>query len=417
VKISRFEQLEAWNGTEVLVDAEKRKVVVKPAAAEAPASRALSTLPERQSLPLKVWLNVADPELLNGKWESTVEGIGLYRTEVLFMQSRTDFPSEDEQYEAYRRLFARCLGFPVTIRTLDIGGDKTLSYFSLGPQENPYMGLRAHRIYRFHPELFIDQMKSILRAKPPELELRILYPMVGDVEELSYIQKLTMKALHALGENGKDCGELFSQGVLLEVPSAVWHLESLLKRVDFASVGTNDLLQFFHACDRNNANVTAYYRPEDPGFLRMLKYLIDTAHYMEKPLGICGEMAADVDLLPVLVGLGFENISVDLHSLPAVARVLSNLDVSSCASIADACMSARTAYEVREIIRRFNGKPVLKGVITRKNMVDVDPVCGMHVFTGANSLSAVLGERTYHFCSKMCMERFLSGRERKEVLQ
>jgi phosphoenolpyruvate-protein kinase (PTS system EI component)/YHS domain-containing protein len=241
--------------------------------------------------------------------------------------------------------------------------------------------------------------------------------MVGDVEELLWVWKLTMKALHAVGENGKDYERCFRQGILLEVPCAVWHLESLLERVDFASVGTNDLLQFFHACDRNNANVTAHSRPEDPGFLRMLKYIVDTANKMDKPLGICGEMAADVDLLPVLVGLGFDNISVDLQSLPAVTRALVTLDVSSCASLANACMSARTAYEAREIIRRFNGSSIREKAVRQKNMTDVDPVCGMHVFTGANSLSAVQGERRYHFCSKMCMERFLSRKVRKVALR
>ena len=413
VKIESIEQLKAWNGSEVLIDGEESRVVLEPGAGEAPSMLPPLSLPARMDLPVKVWLNVTDPELLKGDWTSAAEGIGLYRTEVLFMQNEADFPSEEEQYVVYRRLFSQCVGFPVTIRTLDIGGDKTLPHFSMGPQENPYMGLRAHRVYRFHPELFISQMKAILRAKLAGSELRILYPMVGDADELSFIQGLVRKALRSLRSSGTGHTENFLQGILLEVPGAVWNLENLLGRIDFISVGTNDLLQFFLACDRNNANVSASCRPENPGFLRMLKYIVDTAKRFEKKLSICGEMAADADFTPVLIGLGFEHISVDVHSLRTVTQALARLNVESCTALARDCMSARSTSEARNLMNRFNGNSMQRGVPFREETNDVDPVCGMVVFTADNHLSAFRRGRRYYFCSKGCMDRFSSEKVQK----
>ena len=243
---------------------------------------------DKTQLPVKLWMNIVDPLQIKEEDLKDTEGIGLYRTECLFMENREDFPTEDEQFVIYLSLFEKCRDHQVTIRTLDIGGDKTLPYFSFGPQQNPYLGFRAHRIYRFHPEIFITQAKAILRAGLGINNLRILYPMVETVDDLWFIQTLLEKAKQSLRDENVEYKDDFQQGILLEVPSAVWNLRELLSYVDFVSIGTNDLFQYFFAIDRNNANVYKAYQPENPVALQMLKGIVDIAKELNKSLSICG---------------------------------------------------------------------------------------------------------------------------------
>lgn len=226
---------------DVYVDAVEGKFVVEPAVDIERKDRQHPPVYRQQgkdSLPVSVWLNISTPEQTEGiVWEG-LEGIGLYRTELLFMNNKERFPTEDEQCAIYSQLLSHCGKVPVTIRTVDIGGDKSLPYFSLGPQENPYLGLRAHRVFRFHPEIFVTQMKAILRAGYNHDGLRILFPMIETIDDLQFVNTLLETAILFLLEEKKQFVRNFQRGILVEVPSAAWDFENFLPHVDFVSIGT-----------------------------------------------------------------------------------------------------------------------------------------------------------------------------------
>jgi phosphoenolpyruvate-protein phosphotransferase len=405
--------------SDVFVNAVEGKLIVDPSAdtRQTEKEHHPSRIPLRgTSLPVSVWLNISDPEQIIGTDWQTVEGVGLYRSELLFMQYSHQFPTEDEQYDAYSQLTRQCLEYPVTIRTLDIGGDKSLPYFSLGPQENPYLGLRGNRVFRYHPEIFITQMKAILRAGVHVKSLRVLFPMVENVDDLLYLFDLIEFAIKTLRSEKKQFTQVFKRGALIEVPSAVWNFQNLLPTLDFVSIGTNDLLQYFFAVDRNNANVEDSYRPQDPGALRMLKYLVDTSRECGKPITLCGEIASDPYLLPVLIGLGFENFSIDPHALLQLYPVLTNIDPIVCRQVAERCLQAASSNEVKEIIdkagicRTAHSESSYEVVENES----VDPICKMVVHTTGNNLFIIQHNRRYYFCSRYCRQQFIE--EQKSIV-
>ncbi len=415
LRVENINRIGLKQNTEVYVDAHEGKLVISPMPGEAPdviKEELDVNRSEIPQLPVKIWINITDPRHVSRKDLEGVTGIGLYRTETLFMERQDDFPNEDDQFQVYSSLFKRCMDHPVTIRTLDIGGDKLLPYFSLGPQENPYLGFRAHRIYRFHPEILINQIRAILRAGVYASKLRILYPMIEDMDELLFVQGLLREAIQSLKVEGLKYNKNFLQGVLIEVPSAVWDFKELLSHVDFASVGTNDLLQYFFAVDRNNANVSKSFLQESPVSLKMLRSMVDTSKALNKPLNICGEIASDIHFLPLLVGLGFEHISIDSHAIPPVQKILASLDISACKQLLKVCLDVGNAGEVRAILDKFN--PTNKKYITismKEHREHIDSVCKMVVHTDGNELIVQHEGKKYYFCSKQCQDRF--SREKK----
>ncbi len=250
LRIEGFHSLGIGDKEPVLVDAVRGMMLIGPDEEDidcaAMPTQETRPLGHETPLPAKLWLNLVDETQIEENDLVGIEGIGLYRTEFLFMQSRGGFPTEDEQLAVYSSLLRKCRDVPVTIRTLDIGGDKGLPYFSFGPQENPYLGLRAHRIYRFHPEIFITQIRAILRAGIDVDNLRILYPMIETLDDLCFVQGLLQKAIQSLESDGMEYRSDFQEGVLIEVPSAVWNVRELLSCVDFAGVGTawSSILRF-----------------------------------------------------------------------------------------------------------------------------------------------------------------------------
>ena len=354
LRLGDLQSLEGFAGEEILVDATEGSLLIAPDVAElARRTVNISTRRtiDRTRLPVSLWINVADPSQVTPELLRTVAGIGLYRTEVLFMEQTDDFPSEEQQYRVYKSLFEMCReNCTVTVRTADIGGDKVLPYFPLGPQENPYLGVRANRIYREHPEILISQMRAILRAGVSSRHLRILYPMIGSREDLSFIRQLLAEAIRSLRARGDIFRDSFQQGIMIEVPSAAWSCAELLELVDFASVGTNDLLQYFFAVGRDDPHISPSYRTQDPVALLLLKRLADAATYAGKPLSICGEIASDPQLLPLLIGLGFEHLSVDIHSLPLLEEAAFGLNVDECKRLAARCLNAGTARDVRMLL-------------------------------------------------------------------
>jgi phosphoenolpyruvate-protein phosphotransferase len=412
LKVTKLQRTNLQAMIDVFVDAVEGRLIIHPSVHMEQAERGRRPSPiqlKGTKLPVSVWLNISDPEQVCGIDWQTVNGIGLYRSELLFMQYSHRFPSEDEQYDAYAQLTKQCLEYPVTIRTLDIGGDKSLPYFSLGPQENPYLGLRGNRLFRYHPEIFITQMKAILRAGSHVKNLRVLFPMVENVDDLLFLFDLVERAIDTLRSEKKQYAQDFKRGALIEVPSAVWNFQNLLPHLDFASLGTNDLLQYFFAVDRNNSNVEASYRPEDPGALRMLKYLVETSKEFDKQITICGEIASDPYLLPVLIGLGFENLSIDPQALLHLYPFLANIDPIACRQVAERCLQATNSNEVKEIIDEAGicQTAHTESTLETTENESVDPVCKMVVHTTGNNLFVVQHRRRYFFCSRYCRQQFI----------
>jgi phosphoenolpyruvate-protein phosphotransferase len=410
LKINNVRQLVHSQKKEVIVDGVNGELFIEPEQDFIDTTKESSPMYYKRGKPLPVhlWINIVDSHQLNDELLKSVDGIGLYRTEVLFMKSENDFPSEDEQYDVYAQLFKKCADSSVTIRTLDIGGDKALPYFSFGPQDNPFLGLRAHRIYRFHPEIFLQQIRAILRAGIFAKQIRILYPMIENVDELLFVKGLFNKALESLKRDGSQFRHNFDHGLLVEVPSAVWSFKTMLQYVDFASVGSNDLLQYFFAVDRNNANVSSMYQPENPSVLRMFKSLVNDAQQLNKHLSICGEIASDVRYLPLLIGLGFKHLSIDYHTIPLVREYLENLDLDSCRQMVQKCTDAESAEETRDILK-LNSIP---GLTNKTDSFHVDhealcPICKMVVHTESNEMAVTGYGKTYYFCCKMCRKKFL----------
>ena len=346
--------LRARQGTNVLVDGVAGELLFDPDEEDRnrfrrrPAAATPSVLGER--LPVGLWINIADPaELEDFDWEQVL-GVGLYRTETLFMVHTDCAPTEDEQYEAYRQVFELCGNRPVTIRTLDLGADKTVPYLPLGPQDNPYLGLRAHRLFRRHPELLVTQVRAVLRAAHGPHRLRLMYPMVESIDQWRFIQELVGQAIDSLRSNGHPFQERFAQGILIEVPSAVWEFDRLLSLCDFASVGTNDLVQYLFAAERNNSTVAYLYRPEHPIFLRLLRHLATRASAAGKSLSLCGVLASEPKYTKLLVGLGLTDLSVAAGLSPTIRAVLGSLDVQACQTLASACCEAETADDVRRLL-------------------------------------------------------------------
>ena len=273
------------------------------------------------------------------------EGIGLYRTELPFME-RQRFPSENEQCAIYRKILEQCAPRPVYLRTLDVGGDKALSYFPI-VEENPFLGWRGIRITLDHPEIFLVQIRAMLRATIGINNLHIILPMISNVAELNDALALIHQVYGELLEEGEQV-EMPKVGVMIEVPSAVYMAESLAKRVDFFSIGSNDLTQYLLAVDRNNARVAGLYDALHPAVLRAIYQVVQAGHAYDKPVGICGEMAGDPAAALLLVGMGMNSLSMSASSLLRVKWVLRHFSRNRTRQLLDSVLHLEDAELVRK---------------------------------------------------------------------
>lgn len=273
---------------------------------------------------MPLWVNTGLFADVKRAQERGAEGVGLYRSEVPFMTNER-FPSEKEQAAIYRQQLQAFHPLPVTMRTLDIGGDKALSYFPI-KEENPFLGWRGIRITLDHPEIFLVQARAMLKASEGLNNLRILLPMISSLAELDEAQRLLHRAWTEVREEGVDV-PLPPVGVMIEIPAAVFQIRELASRVDFLSVGSNDLTQYLLAVDRNNPRVASLYDYLHPSILHALKRVIDDAHAVGKPVSICGEMAGDPAAAVLLMAMGFDSLSMNATNLPKVKWLLRQLSL------------------------------------------------------------------------------------------
>ena len=275
------------------------------------------------------------------------EGIGLYRTEMHFLD-RDDYPAEEEQYEHYRAIIEKMAPLPVTIRTMDLGGDKFSPYYSHNHrvrEQNPYLGLRAIRLSLKYPEIFKQQLRAILRASVFG-NAKILFPMIASIEEVKQIKRLLFQSMRELEQMKLPFKEDVQIGAMIEIPSAALAIDSILLEVDFISVGTNDLIQYTLAVDRSNAQVSQLYEPLHPSVLFLLKHIADAAKKAGKEVSICGEMAGDVRYARLLIGLGYTLLSMSSYFIPQVKRVIRSISLDEARTLAN---KARSLTEVKKI--------------------------------------------------------------------
>jgi phosphoenolpyruvate-protein phosphotransferase len=273
------------------------------------------------------------------------EGIGLYRTEFPFLAYR-DFPDEEEQYQLYARVVRGMEGKPVTIRTLDLGADKYPGYLRGPREENPFLGWRSIRISLEMPELFKVQLRAILRVAVLG-RVRILFPMISSVEEIRRAKELLEEAKEELRQQGQEFDAKVQVGMMVEVPSAVSLATHFVREVDFFSIGTNDLIQYVLAVDRNNRKVAPLYEPLHPAVLAAIHETVQVAKGAGKWVGMCGEMAADPLCTVVLLGLGLDDLSMGPFFVPVVKRLVRSVPYSATRTIARDVLSMGTVKEVK----------------------------------------------------------------------
>lgn len=296
------------------------------------------------------------------------DGIGLYRTEIPFMQLQ-QFPSEEEQNNIYSILIEQFNDLPFTIRTLDIGGDKQLDYFPI-VEENPFLGWRGVRVTLDHPEIFLVQLRAIFKASVNCRDLRLALPMVTTIEELDESFRLIHQAFEEVEEELNNVGQHISKpkiGLILEVPASVFQLKCFAKRVDFISVGTNDLIQYMMAVDRNNIRVKSLYSHFQPAILKVLRKIANDCESVNVPFQICGEMAADPLAALLLVGMGYNELSMNVASLAKVKRVLSRFDLSDIQQLTSQAEELETEIEIKNFLLKTLEQRGLGGLVRAGN--------------------------------------------------
>ncbi len=282
--------------------------------------------------------------------EYGAEGIGLYRTEFLYM-NRKDLPSEEEHFQTYKELLEMISPNPVTIRTLDIGGDKFLSQLDLAEEMNPAMGLRAIRFCLKEKEIFKTQLRAILRASHYG-ELKIMFPMISGIPEIREAKGILEEVKTSLKKDGIPFDENIQVGIMIEIPSAVTIADLLAKEVGFFSIGTNDLIQYSLAIDRVNEHVAYLYEPLHPAVLRTIKHIVDTAHAAGIKVSICGEMAGEQEYVLILLALGLDQLSMNSMSIPRVKKILRQAYFRDAHELLEKCFQMSTAYEIEKYVRQ-----------------------------------------------------------------
>jgi phosphoenolpyruvate-protein phosphotransferase len=280
--------------------------------------------------------------------EFGAEGVGLFRTEFLYLD-RDMMPTEEEQIIVYRKIFDVMGTLPVVVRTLDIGGDKNVSYIGFGQEQNPFLGWRAIRMIDKRPDLLKTQLRALLQAGENS-DLRIMIPLISCLEEVEQAMVVLNSVKVDLQHEGKSMAQQLQFGIMVEVPSAAILADEIAEKVDFFSIGTNDLTQYTLAVDRTNEMVAHIASPFHPAVIRLIDQTIKSAHRKGKWVGLCGEMAGDPLAAPLLLGLGLDEFSMAVSSIPRIKHVLRRLDRRKCEGIAEKALSLSTTAEVKSYL-------------------------------------------------------------------
>lgn len=295
--------------------------------------------------------NIGTVRDVAGAERNGAEGVGLYRTEFLFMD-RDSLPTEEEQFQAYKAVAEAMGSQAVIVRTMDIGGDKDLPYMNLPKEENPFLGWRAIRICLDRKEILHSQLRAILRASSFG-KLRIMFPMIISVEEVRELKAELEMLKGQLREEGKAFDESIEVGVMVETPAAAVIAHHLAKEVDFFSIGTNDLTQYTLAVDRGNELISHLYNPMSPAVLNLIKQVIDASHAEGKWTGMCGELAGDERATLLLLGMGLDEFSMSAISIPRIKKLIRNANFADTKALAEQALAQPTADELMKLVDTF----------------------------------------------------------------
>ncbi|MBZ5750256.1 phosphoenolpyruvate--protein phosphotransferase [Metabacillus rhizolycopersici] len=361
------------NGAFVILDGLDGKVIVNPsdgvikeyeakkAAYEAQKVEWAKLVNERtvtkDGYHVELAANIGTPEDIKGVLENGGEGVGLYRTEFLYM-GRTQLPTEEEQFDAYKAVVEQMEGKPVVVRTLDIGGDKELPYLDLPKEMNPFLGFRAIRLCLEMQDMFRTQLRALLKASVYG-NLKIMFPMIATLNEFRQAKSILIEEKEKLQAEGIAVSEKIEVGMMVEIPSSAVMADVFAKEVDFFSIGTNDLIQYTMAADRMNERVSYLYQPYNPAILRLVKMVIDAAHKEGKWVGMCGEMAGDEIAIPILLGLGLDEFSMSASSILKARSQLLNLSKAEMNTVIEQVLNMKTAEEVERFIKEIEVEKVL----------------------------------------------------------
>lgn len=300
--------------------------------------------------------NIENPDEVKSVLKHGANGIGLYRSEYMFLTRKT-MPTEEEHFQSYSKIAKMMMPYEVIIRTIDLGGDKIsrLGLMNIGTEANPFMGLRAIRLCLKYPELFKRQLRGILRASIYG-NIKIMYPMITKISEIKQANIILEQSKEELRKEGKSFDENIQVGVMIEVPSAALIADLIAKEVDFMSIGTNDLIQYTMAVDRVNEKVADLYNPMHPAIIRLIKHITEAGHRAGKTVGMCGEMASDPKFTPILVGLGLDELSMSSVQIPKIKKVIRNLKKQKAENLVSKILDCQNLEEIETTIKQFKYK-------------------------------------------------------------
>lgn len=302
-------------------------------------------------LRIEIAANIAHSAEAQAAFGNGAEGVGLFRTEMLYMD-RASAPCENELYNIFCQALESANGRSIIVRTMDIGGDKPVEYLNIPAENNPFLGYRAVRIYEEYAALFTTQLRAILRASAHG-SLKIMIPMISSMEEILWVKEKLAEAKQQLRAEHIPFEEKIPLGIMLEVPSVMFIIDQCCEEIDFFSIGSNDLTQYLLAVDRDNAKVTRHYNSLNPALLRALDFAVQAVHRQGKWIGLCGELGAKGSVLPLLVGLGLDELSMGSPSIPATKARLAQLDSRACRQLLNQAMVCRTSLEVEHLLAQF----------------------------------------------------------------
>lgn len=292
--------------------------------------------------------NIGSPKDLDAVKENGAEGVGLYRTEFLYMES-AELPTEDQQFEAYKAVLEGLEGKPVVVRTLDIGGDKEIAAIDMPKEMNPFLGVRAIRLCFEREDIFRTQLRALLRASVYG-DLRIMFPMIAILDEFRKAKKILLEEKDKLVKEGVEVSDTIQVGIMIEIPAAAVLADQFAKEVDFFSIGTNDLIQYTFAADRMSSTINYLYQPFNPSILRLVKNVIDAAHKEGKWTGMCGEMAGEPLAAPLLLGLGLDEFSMSATSVLSQRKLIRSLSKKEMEELANKALNCATMEEVVALV-------------------------------------------------------------------